>query len=239
MTPTNDAPERGMDRIMRYVAMREAMPMRQSGDVIHAIHAGTEWEAELRLSDLAALASATAGDGVEGALRNLVALYDSDEGCQSLPEIVVAKAVLDRPHSAVAPAGDGLVEAAFKEGIATGYQCGKAEENTTDEWHAAWLASDASVAAALARARAAVGSEYNGGRCTYCDGTGDVHRIDGEWLGECPDCKPKRAAVGERMEALVRSICNATSKYDILGADLEAARSILAELQAPPAKVEE
>lgn len=25
-------------------------------------------------------------------------------------------------------------------------------------------------------------------RCEYCDGTGDVHRIDGEWLGECTMC---------------------------------------------------
>lgn len=23
-------------------------------------------------------------------------------------------------------------------------------------------------------------------RCTYCDGTGDVHGIDGEWRGTCP-----------------------------------------------------
>jgi len=23
-------------------------------------------------------------------------------------------------------------------------------------------------------------------RCTYCDGTGDVHGIDGEWRGSCP-----------------------------------------------------
>lgn len=28
------------------------------------------------------------------------------------------------------------------------------------------------------------------GRCATCDGTGDVHRIDGEWLGPCPHgCK--------------------------------------------------
>lgn len=27
-------------------------------------------------------------------------------------------------------------------------------------------------------------------RCSYCDGTGDVHRADGEWLGEC-DCRAK------------------------------------------------
>lgn len=26
-------------------------------------------------------------------------------------------------------------------------------------------------------------------RCEYCDGTGDVHRADGEWLGECTVCK--------------------------------------------------
>lgn len=25
------------------------------------------------------------------------------------------------------------------------------------------------------------------GRCEYCDGTGDVHRADGEWMGAC-DC---------------------------------------------------
>jgi hypothetical protein len=25
-------------------------------------------------------------------------------------------------------------------------------------------------------------------RCQYCDGTGDVHSIDGEWRGECTAC---------------------------------------------------
>jgi hypothetical protein len=25
-------------------------------------------------------------------------------------------------------------------------------------------------------------------RCSTCDGTGDVHSIDGQWLGECPWC---------------------------------------------------
>ncbi|MBB0026785.1 hypothetical protein [Ralstonia pickettii] len=29
-------------------------------------------------------------------------------------------------------------------------------------------------------------------RCEYCDGTGDVHRADGEWLGECTACKKKQ-----------------------------------------------
>lgn len=27
------------------------------------------------------------------------------------------------------------------------------------------------------------------GRCEYCDGTGDVHGLDGEWRGECTECE--------------------------------------------------
>lgn len=27
--------------------------------------------------------------------------------------------------------------------------------------------------------------------CRHCDGTGDVHRADGEWLGTC-DCEPEQ-----------------------------------------------
>lgn len=27
-------------------------------------------------------------------------------------------------------------------------------------------------------------------RCPYCDGTGDVHNLAGEWLGECKLCQP-------------------------------------------------
>jgi len=30
-------------------------------------------------------------------------------------------------------------------------------------------------------------------RCEYCDGTGDVHRLDGEWLGECTECDSAKA----------------------------------------------
>lgn len=33
--------------------------------------------------------------------------------------------------------------------------------------------------------------------CQYCDGAGDVHGIDGEWRGECTECKP--ASQGEPM----------------------------------------
>ena len=31
-------------------------------------------------------------------------------------------------------------------------------------------------------------ARYEISRCPYCDGTGDVHRADGEWLGVCEDC---------------------------------------------------
>jgi hypothetical protein len=26
-------------------------------------------------------------------------------------------------------------------------------------------------------------------RCIYCDGTGEVHGVDGEWRGTCTECK--------------------------------------------------
>lgn len=39
-------------------------------------------------------------------------------------------------------------------------------------------------------------------RCPYCDGTGDVHRISGEWLGSC-DCAalstPTTTEKGEKL----------------------------------------
>lgn len=39
-------------------------------------------------------------------------------------------------------------------------------------------------------------------RCEYCDGTGDVHSIDGEWRGACTACKapeaPLRISAGRR-----------------------------------------
>lgn len=41
-----------IERVRRYLAMRDEKPLRQMDDVINAIHTGTDWEAELRLSDL-------------------------------------------------------------------------------------------------------------------------------------------------------------------------------------------
>lgn len=53
-------------------------------------------------------------------------------------------------------------------------------------------------------------------RCEYCDGTGDVHSLDGEWRGTCTECdagkgiaKPHPptdpvAGVGDRLERLAK-----------------------------------
>jgi hypothetical protein len=43
----------GIDAIKHYVAMRKAMPLNTLGDSVHSIHAGTEFAAELKFSDLA------------------------------------------------------------------------------------------------------------------------------------------------------------------------------------------
>ncbi len=42
----------GLAAIRRYVAMRKAMPLIGLGDSVHHIHGSTEFDAELRLSDL-------------------------------------------------------------------------------------------------------------------------------------------------------------------------------------------
>ena len=41
--------------IRRYVEMRQAQPLKGLGDSVHSIHSGTEYEAELRFSDLEAV----------------------------------------------------------------------------------------------------------------------------------------------------------------------------------------
>ncbi len=41
-----------LDRVRRYIAMRDRQPLSGLSDTIHRIHAFSEWEAELRLSDL-------------------------------------------------------------------------------------------------------------------------------------------------------------------------------------------
>lgn len=40
--------------------------------------------------------------------------------------------------------------------------------------------------------------------CSGCDCTGDVHRADGEWLGECQYCRPNKEWV-ENVEYLLKN----------------------------------
>lgn len=59
-------------RVARYVEMTAAKPLRGADrDLLHCIHTGTEWEAELRLSDIAALmARAEELETIEAALSD-------------------------------------------------------------------------------------------------------------------------------------------------------------------------
>lgn len=46
-------------------------------------------------------------------------------------------------------------------------------------------------------------------RCQTCDGTGDVHRSDGEWLGECHCVKTEQ---GERQEPVAWALANSADE---------------------------
>lgn len=50
-------------RVERYVLMRREKPLRLTNNSIHAVHTGTEWEAELRLSDLEIVLALIRGEG--------------------------------------------------------------------------------------------------------------------------------------------------------------------------------
>jgi len=53
----------------------------------------------------------------------------------------------------------------------------------------AWFDYDAQTQSNfVARMRKALDKAASFARCQYCDGTGDVHSIDGEWRGECTEC---------------------------------------------------
>lgn len=39
--------------------------------------------------------------------------------------------------------------------------------------------------------------------CEYCDGTGEVHSIHGDWLGPCPDCRTSADEVPQDVQRLV------------------------------------
>lgn len=52
--PAPSVPD-ALERIQRYVAMRDAKPIKMLDDEIHSVHVGSEWEAVLNVADLRAV----------------------------------------------------------------------------------------------------------------------------------------------------------------------------------------
>jgi len=50
---------------------------------------------------------------------------------------------------------------------------------------------------------ASTASQPSGQRCTYCDGTGDVHSPDGEWRGACTQCAQPTDRIQRQAEELI------------------------------------
>lgn len=75
----------GLAAIRHYIAMRSAMPLANLGDSVHRIHGGTEYDAELRFSDL--VRAVNSHEALVKALENMIAIYWGD-GDGELPEPV-------------------------------------------------------------------------------------------------------------------------------------------------------
>lgn len=67
-------------------------------------------------------------------------------------------------------------------------------------------------------------------RCTYCDGTGDVHGLDGEWRGVCSECT---AALVNELDAAAGRLTQRTNNP--LDGLLNAAARKIEELAAQAA----
>ena len=71
-------------------------------------------------------------------------------------------------------------------------------------------------------------------RCTYCDGTGDVNGIDGEWRGTCPYAAvpaPQPAHQGERAELIRRLLAIANTEANEVADALNEAADMLQSAQ--------
>lgn len=71
-------------------------------------------------------------------------------------------------------------------------------------------------------------------RCQYCDGTGDVHSIDGQWRGECHCQKqPQAEAVSDDLRDRLVAISQAIADQDD-----RAAQAMIREILAAPQQAE-
>jgi uncharacterized paraquat-inducible protein A len=67
----------------------------------------------------------------------------------------------------------------------------------------------------VGRMRKALNRAASFERCQYCDGTGDVHSIDGEWRGECTECD---ASKPEHQTATIEDVSGALYSHLMRGA---------------------
>lgn len=80
----------------------------------------------------------------------------------------------------------------------------------------AWFDYDAQTQSNfVARMRKALDKAASFARCQYCDGTGDVHSIDGEWRGECTECD---AAKSKATAPAIESVSSALYSHLMGGA---------------------
>lgn len=54
-------------------------------------------------------------------------------------------------------------------------------------------------------------------RCTSCDGTGDLHLADGEWLGECTACDAAEQHRAAAQEAAIQQAQSSAKDGDAVG----------------------
>lgn len=50
-------------------------------------------------------------------------------------------------------------------------------------------------------------------RCEHCDGAGDVHRADGEWLGECKECNQAEPAPAQETQYALDAYIKALAEH--------------------------
>jgi hypothetical protein len=80
MTGVNHTSAGSIDAVRHYLRMRERQPLKGLDDTIHAIHTGTEYAAELRLSDLrAAFGDAAQSPLTRQALIDIIVRETTDE----------------------------------------------------------------------------------------------------------------------------------------------------------------
>ena len=98
--------------------------------------------------------------------------------------------------------------------------------------------SDCEDAAAMLHAYAAT-LRQQAERCPYCDNTGDVHSIDGEWRGEYHECKARQAERGDGAvsDADIHRLLRSQKPFgELHPSDYERMREAVAPLLRAPAE---